>query len=233
MLSYGASRNAIRLALDLLRTEGVVQRVQGVGTLITRDSWTSVPLDEPLGLDEALHGGATRVTYQTLAAVSALAPPGVADRLEIAPGSPVVFHERVALVDNEPLTLRSAWIPMELGAPIIEGRVELRRGIFEVLEDGLGFELGVTEFSIEASLADAAVATILAVPVASALLLIESLTRLADGRPAEFGYGRSRADRVRLARQAVRRSPAATELCRHCPSGGPPNQWPRHATPQR
>ena len=51
---FGASRNAIREALDVLRGEGLVERVPGVGTVVSGRKYPH-PLERLLGLAETLH----------------------------------------------------------------------------------------------------------------------------------------------------------------------------------
>ena len=57
---FGVSRNAVRDALDLLRAEGLVERVPGVGTVVAARKYPH-GLDHLLGLGETLreHGEIT------------------------------------------------------------------------------------------------------------------------------------------------------------------------------
>jgi GntR family transcriptional regulator len=206
MKEENASRSAVRLALDLLRAEGLVERLPGVGTTVVGDTQYFSPLGPDMGIDELLDGGPERVRVDNHTAMATTASPGVANRLEIPVGAEVAFLERVLFLDDRPLTLRSSWIPATLAGPVIEGKIDLRHSICQVLEEGIGLELGVSEYSIEATLADEAVASIMSVPVGSPLLLMECLTRLPDGRPAEYGYARSRPDRIRFVTSVHRRN---------------------------
>jgi GntR family transcriptional regulator len=110
-------------------------------------------------------------------------------------------------LDDRPLTLRSSWIPASLARPILEGKVDLQQGIFQLIKRGLGLDLGVTDYSIEAALVDEAVASVMNVSIGSPLVLCESLTHLADGRPIQYGYARSPADRVRFVTSVNRPGP--------------------------
>jgi GntR family transcriptional regulator len=51
---FGASRNTVRVALDLLRTEGLVERCPGVGTVVCQEKYFH-GLDRLQGLAETLH----------------------------------------------------------------------------------------------------------------------------------------------------------------------------------
>ena len=109
----------------------------------------------------------------------------------------MAFIERLTLLDERPFTLNSAWIPAKLAAPILDCSTKLQQGVFDILENELMLDLGVSEYVIEATAADETVASYLDVPVGTPLLMLETLTRDADGVPVELGYGRGRSDRVR------------------------------------
>src|ERR1700733_13386534 len=63
---FGVSRNAIRAALDLLRSEGLVERVPGVGTVVAEPKYPHA-LDHLLGLAEVMreHGDVTNEVRHT------------------------------------------------------------------------------------------------------------------------------------------------------------------------
>jgi GntR family transcriptional regulator len=206
MVEEHASRNAVRFALSLLRAEGLVDRFQGIGTIVVGDMPIFVSLDTRIGLTDLLDREAGRVRFDNHSAFATTASPGLARHLEIAIGAGVVFLERVMFLDERPLTLRSSWMPAAIAQPLLTGEVDLQRSIFEVLEEGLGLRLGATEYSIEATLADEAVASVMKVPIGSPVSLSESFTRLADGRAIEYGYARSPGDRIRLVTNTRRAS---------------------------
>jgi GntR family transcriptional regulator len=61
-----------------------------------------------------------------------------------------------------------------------------------------GIELGATEHSIEASVADPYSAAILAVEVGHPLLVLERLVHDSSGTPVEYAFTRIRGDRLTL-----------------------------------
>ena len=82
---YGVSRNAVRAALDLLRAEGLVERIQGTGTRVTR---AALPhgIDALRGLAETFVGhGEVRNEVRLARMAPASAP--VAARLEVESGA--------------------------------------------------------------------------------------------------------------------------------------------------
>ena len=198
MIQQNASRSAVRLALSLLRSEGLVTRLQGRGTTVIRETPVFVPLDPPAALADVVEGGRTRVRFTNLSLIVTAAQAGVAGKLGLDVGDRVVFLERLMFLDDEPCTLRASWIPEPVAEPIMTGRVNLQNAMFQLLENEVGLDVGVVEFSIEATLSDETVSSLLGVVPGSPLLLVENLTRLRDGSPVEYGFARTRADRVRF-----------------------------------
>jgi GntR family transcriptional regulator len=82
---FGVSRNAVRAALHLLRAEGLVERVPGVGTVVAEPKYPH-GLDHLLGLAEVMrgHGDVTNEVRTT----GIVRPPGpIAARLAVPAGT--------------------------------------------------------------------------------------------------------------------------------------------------
>src|SRR3982751_2777857 len=95
---FGVSRNTVREALVLLRDEGLVERVPGVGTTVVSAKYPH-GLHHLLGLAETLHPhGEVTNEIRTLALGPAPAP--VAARLRLEPGEPVVYVERLRRINT-------------------------------------------------------------------------------------------------------------------------------------
>jgi GntR family transcriptional regulator len=186
------------MALDLLRSEGLVRRLQGIGTMAVDNGKIRVPLDPPRSVAKICDDGTHPVRYFGLSALVVASSSSIAEHLEITPGELVAFIERLTLIDSRPASVASVWIPLSIAGPVVSGNVDLDQyGIFDILEQELHLELGVSEYSIEATLADEAITALLEVAAGSPVVLLGTLTRLADGRPAALTYTRGRGDRVR------------------------------------
>lgn len=100
---YRASRNTVRQALDLLRAEGLVDRLPGVGTVVVARKYRH-GLDRLMGLAETLreHG---QVTNEVRTMGPAPAPAPVAERLRVPPGADVLYIERLRRLNGLPLSL--------------------------------------------------------------------------------------------------------------------------------
>ena len=131
---FGASRNAIRDALAILAAEGLVVRVQGVGTMVATRKYPHA-LDRLLGLAETLreHG---EVVNEVRTAGLIVPPPAVAARLRL-PGGPaatsVVYIERLRRLNGLPFSLDLTYLAADIGAPLLAGDLA-HRDIFALIE---------------------------------------------------------------------------------------------------
>jgi GntR family transcriptional regulator len=226
---FGASRNAVRDALAILGSEGLITRVQGTGTVVAGRKYQH-GLEQLRGLAETLreHG---EVINEVRAAGTITAPPAVADRLRPPGGAPltavvyierlrrlnglppggapltaVVYIERLRRLNGLPLSLDLTYLASDVGEPLLAEDLE-HNDIFALLEARTGHGLGTASVTVEAVSADPHTAAVLETPPGTALLMVERLTRLASGRPVDLEYIRLRGDRLALRGELSRTDP--------------------------
>ncbi|MEY9988889.1 GntR family transcriptional regulator [Streptomyces sp. V4I8] len=189
------SRNTVRHALDLLRAEQLVERLPGVGTVVVAEKY-SHGLDRLMGLAETLreHGRVTN-EVRTMGPVAAPAP--VAERLRLPTGTDVLYVERLRKLNGLPLSLDLTYLPLDIGSELIGADLE-NTDVFRLLEQITGQPLGHAEITLEAVNADAHSATVLQAPRGTAVLMLERLTHLCDGRPVDLEFIRFRGDRIAM-----------------------------------
>jgi GntR family transcriptional regulator len=196
---FGASRNAVRDALSILSAEGLVTRVQGTGTVVAGRK-VQHGLAQLRGLAETLreHG---EIVNEVRASGLVTPPPAVAERLRPAdPGEPpetVVYVERLRRLNGLPLSLDLTYLARDVGEPLLDEDLA-HNDIFALIEASAGQRLGGASITIEALSADPHTAAVLQTPPGAALLMVERLTRLGDGRPVDLEYIRLRGDRLAL-----------------------------------
>ncbi|MFE5035489.1 GntR family transcriptional regulator [Streptomyces sp. NPDC056683] len=192
---YRATRNTVRQALDLLRAEGLVDRLPGVGTVVVARKYPH-GLDRLMGLAETLreHG---QVTNEVRTMGPSAAPTPVAERLRVPPGADVLYIERLRRLNGLPLSLDLTYIPLDIGGALLGADLE-NNDVFRLLESITGQPLGHAEITLEAVNADAHSAAVLQAPRGAAVLMLERLTHLADGRPVDLEFIRFRGDRITM-----------------------------------
>jgi GntR family transcriptional regulator len=192
---FGVSRNAVREALDVLRGEGLVERVPGVGTVVCTQKYPHA-LERLLGLAEVLreHG---EVTNEVRTAGMIVPPPAIAARLGVAAGISVVYLERLRWLNGLPLSLDLTYLAPDIGTLVLAEDLA-HCDVFGLIELVCGQSLGRAELTIEAINADPHSAAMLHTSPGAALLMIERLACLADGRPVDLEYIRFRGDRLAM-----------------------------------
>jgi GntR family transcriptional regulator len=202
---FGVSRNAVRHALDLLRADGLVERVPGVGTRVAGEKF-SHGLQDLLGLAETLceHG---EVRNEVRAAGVITPPPAVAGRLGLPAGSGVVYIERLRRLNGTPLSLDLTYLAPDVGEPLLSADLA-GNDIFVLIEQHSRERLGAADLTVEAVTADPHSAAVLEASPGAALLMVERLTCLAGGRPVDLEYIRFRGDRLTLRGRMHRPAPA-------------------------
>lgn len=193
---YGISRTVVRQALAQLEHEGLVERVKGKGTFVARPRTSETLVHTLIGLydDVARRGG--HVHSDVLTHEETEADEAVASELELPVSSPVVVLERLRLVDGEPWSLSTTWMPADVGRVTLGADLS-EASLYALLDEhGIRATHGVR--SAEATVATHDQARLLGVSAGSALLRLRSVSRDAEDRPIEFFIAHHRGDRSRF-----------------------------------
>lgn len=201
---FFVSRNTIREALTVLKNEGLIDRGPKVGTHVAQRKYEH-GLDALLGLKETFKNQG-EVRNEVRAAMPVAAPPAVARRLQLAPGEPAVFVERLRYLGDLPLSLDLTYLTPDIGTQVMCHPLE-SNDLFALIEEVTGQRLGSASLAVEAIPADAHSAATLQVPEGAALLMLERLTCLDDGTPVDLEYIRMRGDRITMRGNLIRSNP--------------------------
>lgn len=193
---FGVSRTVVRQTLAQLDNNGVVHRVQGKGTFVSQQKASEHLGHTMLGLYEDAHLRGDSVKSLILEHLVEPAAGEVASQLEVAPGTPIVKLTRMRYVNGEPWALSTAWLPEEIGKHSFEADLTTE-SLYKLLErNGIS---GVTGWrSVEAVLADRAVAKHLGAKLGSPLLKLKSLRRDQSGQAIEYFEAYHRGDKSRF-----------------------------------
>ncbi|TDG05899.1 GntR family transcriptional regulator [Paraburkholderia guartelaensis] len=203
---FGVSRITVRQALGDLQKEGLVFKLHGKGTFVSRpkafQNVTSLQ-----GFAEAMSSMGYEIVNQLRSFKIIKADRHVAQRLNLPEGTPVTEIHRVRMLNREPVSLELTWVPEALGKRLANADLATR-DIFLILENDCGVPLGHADVSIDAILADDDIARALRVEDGSPVLRIERLTHDASGNPIDYEYLYFRGDafqyRLRVDRQKTR-----------------------------
>ena len=194
---YQVSRTVVRQALLELEHEGVVRREKGRGTFVG-DLRTSHGFGGALvGTFEDIQSNAGEQHSRTLYRGTVAATPQVAHDLAVPEGADVVEIQRIREVDGVPWAFTRTFLPLDVGRPLLE--IELEDvSLYGVLERRFGIRFERAHRSVEADVANDAVASALGCAPGAAVLVMRSISFDEAGRPIERFTGYHRGDRSRL-----------------------------------
>ncbi len=203
MAMFKVSRITVRQALGDLQKEGLIFKIHGKGTFVSKPK-AFQDLARLQGFGEAMSRMGYEAFNQVVSFKSLPAPKPVAERLRLPPRSLVAEIKRVRFLNREPISLDVTYLPSAIGERLRNEDLATR-DIFLILENDYGIVLGNADMQIEAMLADASLAVPLRVEEGTPILRIERLTFTTDQQPLDFEYLYYRGDafqyRMRVERQ--------------------------------
>lgn len=203
--AFNVSRITVRQALGDLENEGLIFRLHGKGTFVSKPK-AYQDLGRLQGFGEAMR----QMGYETYSRVISLrsVTPSAAVREHLGLGKRTGATElrRVRFLNREPISLDVSYLPLAIGHKLAKEDLAAR-DVFVILENDYGMRLGHADLQIGATLADENLATHLAVQEGSPVLCIERITHSADGTPIDYEHLFYRGDafqyRVRVDRAPI------------------------------
>jgi GntR family transcriptional regulator len=203
---FGVSRTTIRVTIQNLVRQGLVEIRRGRGTFVASPRMVQ-ELTELTGFVEDMRVLGRTPTARVLGREIVPASPIVAEKLGIPPGTAVAQIRRVRLSDGLPLSVDETYLPEELGRRVMADDLA-NEPIFTLLEERYDTPLVEAEYVLEAAAAEPAVATALEIPVGSPIFLIERTSYTAGHRAVDYERLHYRGDHIRFkTRLARRRAP--------------------------
>lgn len=192
---YGVSRMTARQAVMELVNEGLLYRVQGLGTFVAEPK-VRQGAGRLTSFTEDMRERSMRASSAVLGVGVESAGPVVARLLRIDPGERIICVRRVRNADGKPMALETSHLLYEVAKGILD--VDLaERSLYEELGKA-GVHIAAAEQSYEAVLVNDAESEHLSVPVGSPAMLIERVTFDAEERPFEYVKSVYRGDRYRV-----------------------------------
>jgi len=211
--NFGVSRETIRQALEPLEREGLINRTRGRGSFVSERPVHVAPA-KLTGMPEDLVALGLKTRAKLLDHTFPKADDTVAGHLNLEPGTSIVRIDRVRYFDDEPLSYHTAYLPLEIGARVLQEDIE-GNSIVLVLGGPLSLALEEDRQIVEADSADVKLAEHLNVPIGSPVLVVRRVYITAKERAVAYFESYFRADRYRYTvklRQAPQANPTSKVL---------------------
>jgi len=186
------SRDTVRHALAELEREGVVKRMQGVGTLVSPPK-IKPQLMELTSVTEDMLARGLEPSSKTLDLALVIPSQVVQAKFELDSDEKIWFVKRLRLANDAPVGLNELYIP-----PVLEFSprdLNTMQSYYELLYQRHGLEPIRAIETLTAKNANQDEANLLNIPVGSSLLVIDRVTYTKNDQPIEFVRIAYRADR--------------------------------------
>ncbi len=198
---HRASRAVVREALAQLREEGLIERMQGVGTYANHHTVVT-RLVESHGVERTSPSGIWAGGQR----------PHVIDRSVVPTPDAVAHHmpgcgprclrvEYVARYRDEPFAVATNYIRYPEAEQVVDVPFEI--DFYRLLDDA-GLKIGASEFLIGCANADELTAELLSIEPGIAVVTMEQVIFDERGRPFDYAFVSTRADRFMFLSRAER-----------------------------
>lgn len=186
MATFGVSRITVRQALNDLQNEGLIFRIHGKGTFVSKPK-AFQDLGKLQGFGEAMRQMGYETYSRVLSQREIKPTPQVQDRLGLGKRDKVCELQRLRFLNREPISLDVSYVPCELGQRLAKEDLATR-DVFTIIENDYGIQLGHADLQIGTLMADERQARHLRVPEGSPVLFIERTTHTAEGLPIDYEH---------------------------------------------
>jgi GntR family transcriptional regulator len=189
---HGITRATVRHALDVLEQDGRIYREKGKGSFAAVRR-VEQELTQLVSTTEDMRRRGWSLTTRVVSLEQISSSPYVAHTLELPVGAPVYELCRLRIVDGEPLSLQTAYLPLELCPKLEEN--DLAGSLYRLLETRYGLRLWTGKEVLRARCTAPHEAQLLQIRDNSPVMYMERVTYAAIGVAVEYLEAVWRGDR--------------------------------------
>ncbi|MCV9966256.1 phosphonate metabolism transcriptional regulator PhnF [Pararhizobium sp. BT-229] len=194
---FGVNRHTVRSALAALAEEGLVQAIQGRGTIIQRKERLSFPISRRTRFSQGLGGQAKETEARLLAEATLPAAGEVAVGLGITAGTACIRLDLVSIADGRPVSCSTNFFPEDRFPRMAEHVGKLGSITKAFAAEGLPDYVRIST-ELVARHADADELALLRLSPGAIVIEATAINADPDGVPVQFARTRFAADRVKL-----------------------------------
>lgn len=193
---FRVDRHTIRRAIALLKQEGLLKVAQGRGVLITGKP-ILYPITSRVRCNDALIKQGFETSFQLLRSVAIPASEAIAKQLEILPGEPVAWIERLMFANTLPVCIGSSYFPLDYFPNLLAYEARMW-SLSRLLREVYGCDHLRRQTSITARLIDPDDAQYLRLQPNDTILVVKSINVDQNNRVIEYGVTRFRGDQIEI-----------------------------------
>jgi len=181
--TYQVSRATVRQALSLLEREGLVYKVRGKGTYISKYR-VRYPLTKLVATTEDMQrrGWKAGIKVHSFEEIDTYSP--ITESLQLAPDDRIYELCRLRLGNDQPVGLQWAYLPVKICPGLIEH--DLNCSLTQVMEEVFGVVFWSAHEFLRARMPTDFEAKTLKIPTSMPVIYMERITFTPEGRPVEF-----------------------------------------------
>jgi GntR family transcriptional regulator len=182
---------------------GLIYREKGRGTFVAKPKIHEGLFQELTGFFQDMVSKGHNPRSDVLTQEKIPANKKVATYLDLEVNDPVIQIDRLRYINHDPIVYVTTYLPYHLCPQLLE--VDLSDiSLYAYLEEEHDLLITRGKRTLEAVPANQMVAEMLKIEVGSPLILLNSVSYLADGRPVEYYHALHRSDRSRFETELVR-----------------------------
>lgn len=187
------SQGTVKKAIDNLVRERLLYRHQGKGTYVSRIDFNN-SLFRFFAYGNQV-GDGVRIHKQTPTRKVKRAPADICRRLNLDPGSRLLYIERVGYVEEDAVLVEDSWWNMCFVSGLEDESIHIPDLMYAVVEEKFQVPVLRAEETLTAEAADKRTAQRLGIEVRDPVVVLMRVTFTSGNRPVEFRITRGRADR--------------------------------------
>lgn len=146
---FDVSRITVRQAINELVQEGKLNKVQGVGTFVSRKTIIQ-NLNSLYNFTNEMKKLGNEYFSKIVKMEEQKVSDNIANKLKINKNSKVVYLERIRYVENEPIMLEKTWFPYDGFNFLLEINID-KKGLYKTLDEDYGIVIDNALESIRAT----------------------------------------------------------------------------------
>lgn len=206
--TFNCSRMTVKKALDLLVNEGLIFRKRGQGTFVmpqvTQKNKITIPERDIQGLTKISRNSRTTLRSEIIHFKLEFASPMLAEKLQLAPSSPVYNILRLRIIDDKPYVLEQTYMSTQLIPGITEEI--LHHSIYSYIEEQLKLRIASSMKILRASISSETEQKYLQLLPTEPIFEVEQIAYLDNGTPFEYSISRHRYDLFEFSSFGLRQS---------------------------